>query len=185
MPPTENAAQRADRERNPEWKTRPPTDHDQTWKHENDRRQRACGGRNGLHNVVFLNGRIAETSQDRHRNDRRWNRRRKRETRLEAEVHIGRGEHQRDDDTYDYPTDGKFDAHRKRRIVWSRLRGQDVYPPTRGNCAPRIRTSLQASVERFETTSPWRVLRPERRHADPKSRHRSCGRRLRKIRQAV
>src|SRR5207253_2419252 len=81
----------------------------------------------------FLDRRILETAQDRHRDSRRRDRGRKGKTGLETEVHIGRREHQRDDDSYDYPATGKFLAHirlmfadqRERRIVRNRRKGQD------------------------------------------------------------
>ena len=74
-----------------------------------DKRARGRGHR--LHDVVFLNGRVAETAQDRHRNHRRRNRCRKSQTSLETEVNVGRGEDQRDEDSDDQPADGKFLAH--------------------------------------------------------------------------
>jgi len=139
----QNAAERADQERDPEWKLSPPPNHDQTWQHEDDRRERARRGRNGLHNVVFLNGRIPETAQDRHRNYRRRNRRRKGKTGLETEVHIGRSEHQRDDDSYDDPADGEFLAHIRCDVGRSTRAEDSVESPERSRrpSARRIRIS--------------------------------------------
>src|SRR5436853_173821 len=64
-----------------------------------------------LQDVVFLNRRVAEIKQDRHRNHRGRNRRRKSETSLEPEINVRRGENQRDDNSDDQSTDRKFSAH--------------------------------------------------------------------------
>ena len=80
------------RDRQPEGKAGPPADHDQAGKHEDDRRQRARRRGDGLDDIVFLDGRIANELEHRHRDDRGRDRRREGDAELEAEIDVGGGE---------------------------------------------------------------------------------------------
>ena len=156
----QNSSECADPKRSPERKLSPIADHDQTRQNENNGGQSACRGGNRLDNIVLLNRRVAETTQDRHRNDGCGDRRRKSKAGLETEVYIGCGKHQCDGDANNQAANGKFGravrAHfligfhdttsnsliawpatmpdqRERRIVWNRRKGQDVeIHPARG-----------------------------------------------------
>ena len=112
----EDAAERADRERSPVGKSGPPADHDQARQHEDDRRQGAGRRRDRLHDVVFLDRRVLEAAQQRHRDDGGRNRRRKGQAGLEAEEDVGGGEHDGDDDAQNQTAQGQFGARFCARI---------------------------------------------------------------------
>ena len=93
----EHAAAHADEERLPERKPGPPADDHESRQHEDDRRERAGRGRDGLDDVVLEDRRVLHRAQDRHRDHRRGNRRGEGQPDLEAEVDVGRREDRRDE----------------------------------------------------------------------------------------
>ena len=79
-----------------------------------------------MDDVVLLNCGVTEPAQDCHRNYRCGDRGREREPCFESEIHIRRGEHQRDNDADNEPAYREFFAHRTRRIVCNHRRGQGI-----------------------------------------------------------
>ena len=80
----EDAADADDRDRQPVREAGPPADHDQAGQDEDDRRQRSRRRGDGLDDIVFLDGRVAEGLEHGHRDDGGRDRGREGEADLEA-----------------------------------------------------------------------------------------------------
>lgn len=91
----------------------PPADHDEAGEHENDRRQRARRRRDRLYDVVFEDRRARQIAQDRHRNDRGRDRRCEGKADLQPEIHVRRGEQQRDEPAEQDAANGEFGDGRR------------------------------------------------------------------------
>ena len=106
----EHAAGRADGERFPERKTRPPADDHEARQHEDDGGERAGRRRDRLDDVVFDHRGVAERAQDRHRDDGCRDRGREGKPDFKTQVNIGRREDDRDEDAEDEPAHAEFDG---------------------------------------------------------------------------
>lgn len=105
---TQRAACGTDQRGLPERKTGPQAQHQQTWQHKDDGRQRACGRSLGLHHVVFEDVGILETVQQGHGDHGSGNGRSKSESDFEAQIHVGRREGQCDQRPQQYATQGEL-----------------------------------------------------------------------------
>src|SRR6185437_4567892 len=105
---TQYSAEPADRSGNPVRKAIPPADDHQAGQHENDRRQSAGGGGNGLDDIVLLDGHSLEPAQDGHGDDRRGDGGREGQPGLETEEDVGGGEYQGDQDPQDDAAERQF-----------------------------------------------------------------------------
>ncbi len=92
----EDPARRGDARGGEPRKALPPADHHQTGQHEDDRRQGAGRGSDGLDDVVLQDRGAGQAPQDRHGDDGGGNRGGEGQADLEAEIDVGGGEDQRD-----------------------------------------------------------------------------------------
>ncbi len=113
----EHAAAQADEKRLPEGESRPPADDHETRQHEDDRRERAGRGRDGLDDVVLEDRRVLHCAQDRHRDHRRGDRRGEGEADLEAEVDVGRREDRRDERAENQAAYSEFFGFHKPHLI--------------------------------------------------------------------
>jgi len=104
----EDAAGRGDARGHQIGESLPPADHDETGQDEDDRRQRSRRGGDGLDDIVFEDRRAGQVAQHRHRDDGGRNRCREGQPDLQPEVHVRRGEQQRDQPAENDTADGEF-----------------------------------------------------------------------------
>ena len=104
----EDAADGTHRGRLEEAESRPVADHDEAGQDEDDGGQRTGGGRDGLHDVVFLDVVPLELAEHGHGDDGGGDRRREREAHLESEVHVGGGKHEGDEPADDDAAQRQF-----------------------------------------------------------------------------
>ncbi len=138
----EHAPCRADAEALPERKAGPPADHDQSRQHEDDRGERSGGRRDRLDDVVLVDRRVLERTQQRHRDHRRRNGRRERQPDLETEIDVRSREDHGNRRAENQSADGELGARRiglHGRIL--SIATTSTYAPSISPCSLKTPTS--------------------------------------------